>query len=183
MSLLTPEESAELLAIAEEALRWRVVCNQRYRPEPLHPALRENRGAFVTLRRKGELRGCLGRLSAAAPLYLTVCDCAGAAACDDCRFEPVSSAELAEIDVWVSVLAPLQVVNDPEEIEVGKHGLFIEKDGLAGVLLPQVAEELGLDRERLLQATCRKAGLDQDAWKRGALIRSFTAQVIRSGLL
>jgi AmmeMemoRadiSam system protein A len=183
MSLLTAEESGELLEIALEAVRRRVLCDQSYRPNPLHQALYEKRGAFVTLKRIGELRGCLGRLSAFLPLYVTVCDCAGAAATQDCRFDPLTVEELPEIDVSVSILAPLQVLDRPEQIEIGKHGLLIEKDGLTGVLLPQVAVELKLDRERFLELTCRKAGLPEDAWKCGAVIKSFTAQVISSGSL
>jgi len=136
----------------------------------------------VTLRRRnGELRGCIGRIEATEPLYRTVQECAISAATRDYRFQPMhNAAELDDLVIEISVLSPFQRVQDPNEIEVGKHGLLIRQGYNSGLLLPQVAGERGWSREEFLRAVCMKAGLPSDAWRRAEL-HKFTAEVFSEG--
>lgn len=180
MPQLTPEEGAELIQIARDALRLKIVCDQLYPGTPDHPALLCPGAAFVTLKREGQLRGCIGQLIPLEPLYLAVADCAVAAATRDPRFDCVTEEELSDIRIDISVLSPLEVLEDFSLIEIGKHGLLIEKGGHHGVLLPQVAVDLGLDREQFLGLTCRKAGLAPDSWRHGAVVKVFSAQIFHS---
>jgi uncharacterized protein (TIGR00296 family) len=111
------------------------------------------------------------------PLYAAVIECSMAAATQDPRFPPVTLEELSQIDIEISVLSPMEEVEDIHSIEVGVHGLVISHHGKRGLLLPQVAVEYEWDRERLLRETCRKAGLPVDAWQQGAKIEKFSASV------
>lgn len=129
------------------------------------PLLKENRGAFVTIHKKGQLRGCIGYIEAYKPLHKTIEEMAEAAAFRDPRFPPVSEKELPELDIEISVLTPLRKIKDVNEIEVGKHGIYIKKGWYSGLLLPQVATEYGWDRQTFLEHTCMKAGLPPNAWK------------------
>jgi AmmeMemoRadiSam system protein A len=129
------------------------------------PILKENRGAFVTLQKKGQLRGCIGYIEGHGPLHYTIKEMAEAAAFRDPRFSPVKEKELPELDIEISVLTPLQRVKDVNEIHVGTHGIYIKKGWLSGLLLPQVATEYGWDRQTFLEHTCQKAGLPSTAWK------------------
>jgi len=129
------------------------------------PVLKENRGAFVSLHKKGQLRGCIGYIEGRGPLHKTIEEMAEAAAFRDPRFTPVVERELADLDIEISVLTPLRKINDVNEIEVGKHGIYIKKGWIAGLLLPQVATEYGWDRKTFLEHTCQKAGLPSDSWK------------------
>ncbi len=127
--------------------------------------LKENRGAFVTIQKKGQLRGCIGYIKAYEPLHKTVEKMAAEAAFRDPRFPPVKEKELPELDIEISVLTPLRKITDVNEIEVGKHGIYIIKAGWSGLLLPQVATEYGWNRQTFLEHTCQKAGLPPNAWK------------------
>ncbi len=127
--------------------------------------LKENRGAFVTIQKKGQLRGCIGYIKAYEPLHKTVEKMAAEAAFRDPRFPPVKEKELPELNIEISVLTPLRKITDLNEIEVGKHGIYIMKGGWSGLLLPQVATEYGWDRQTFLEHTCQKAGLPSSAWK------------------
>jgi len=129
------------------------------------PILKENRGAFVTIQKRGQLRGCIGYIEGHGPLHKTIEDMAEAAAFRDPRFSPVKEKELPELDVEISVLTPLKKITDVNEIQVGKHGIYIKKGWLSGLLLPQVATEYGWDRQTFLEHTCQKAGLPSNAWK------------------
>lgn len=134
---------------------------------PLPPppgVLTEKMGAFVTLKKNGQLRGCIGRLTSADPLYVTVGDMAEASAFHDSRFSPVTLNEFPDLDVEVSVMGPITRCENPSAIEVGRHGLIVQKGGRRGLLLPQVPVEWEWDRETFLAQTCRKAGLPLDAW-------------------
>jgi len=142
--------------------------------------LAELRGAFTSLHRGGQLRGCIGYVMPLYPLYRTVADTAVAAAFHDPRFMPVTTGELAELEIEISVLS-LPVPIKPEEVEIGRHGLIVTLGNARGLLLPQVPVEWGWDREKFLSETCRKAGLPPDAWKRGARLESFTAEVFGEG--
>lgn len=178
MRSLKPEEGEELLTIAREALRQRVLSGKAGELQsPVHPILVEPSGAFVTLKKSGSLRGCIGHLFPEEPLYIVVSECAIAAALRDPRFSPVTVDELESLHIDVSVLGDMLTIQSPDEIQVGRHGLFIRKEGFQGLLLPQVAVEMGLDRSRFLELTCRKAGLPRDAWKENAVIEIFTADV------
>jgi AmmeMemoRadiSam system protein A len=136
-------------------------------------------GAFVTLKRHGHLRGCLGTLECRRPLAEEVARCAANAAHADPRFSPVQASEVADLSVEVSLLGPLESIDpsDPEAIVIGRHGLVVEQGSRRGLLLPQVAPEWGWDRDQFLAHTCRKAGLPSDAWRRGAQVYRFEAEV------
>jgi AmmeMemoRadiSam system protein A len=142
-------------------------------PEPLE----RHGGAFVTIHRRGELRGCIGHLEATGSLGRIVGECAVAACSADPRFPPVADAELPELEIELSLLGPLEPISSPDEIEVGRHGLVVERDRMRGLLLPQVATEWQWDRETFLEQTCHKAGLPRDAWRHGARIWRFEAEV------
>ena len=134
-------------------------------------------GAFVTIHRAGDLRGCLGRLEPNAPLADTVAHLARAVADSDPRFQPVTIDELSSISLEISVLTPWREISDVAEIEVGRHGLILEHGYRRGLLLPQVATEHGWDRETFLDHTCIKAGLAPGAWRCGARVLAFEAVV------
>jgi AmmeMemoRadiSam system protein A len=176
-SLLTEEERRELLAIAKKSVEAKLSGRAIPRSSPASPALREKCGAFVTLTKSRKLRGCIGYILPVKPLHETVSDAAIQAATSDPRFPPVGEEELSQIAFEISVLTPLVRVDDPTQVEVGKHGLYIKKGMNAGLLLPQVATDHGWDRETFLEQTCAKAGLPPDAWREDAEIYVFSAEV------
>ena len=136
-------------------------------------------GAFVTIKRRGQLRGCLGTLECRRGLAGEVARCAVDVATEDPRFPPVSVEELPELSVEVSVLGPLESIDpgDPDAIVIGRHGLVAEQGYRRGLLLPQVATEWGWAVDQFLRQTCVKAGLPPDAWRHGAHISRFEAEV------
>jgi uncharacterized protein len=135
-------------------------------------------GVFVTLKRRGALRGCLGTLQNRYGLAVEVIRCAIDSATGDPRFPPVSPEELPELTVEISVLGPLEAIDPrPDSFVIGTHGLVVEKGARRGLLLPQVATEWGWTPEQFLSQTCVKAGLPQDAWQRGARVYRFPAEV------
>ena len=136
-------------------------------------------GAFVTLKRKGELRGCLGTLACRGPLADEVARLAASTSHEDPRFEPVRGWELPDLHFEVSVLGPLEAIDPraPDAIVIGRHGLVVEQGSRRGLLLPQVATEWKWTREEFLANTCRKAGLPGDAWQRAATVYRFDAEV------
>jgi AmmeMemoRadiSam system protein A len=138
--------------------------------------LAECRGAFTTLHLQRQLRGCIGYVFPTSPLYRTVAETARSAAFNDPRFEPVTATEAAELKVEISVLSVLRPIA-PEAVVVGKHGLLVRHGNRRGLLLPQVPLEWNWDRETFLAQTCLKAGLAPDAWRHGAELQAFTAEV------
>lgn len=135
-------------------------------------------GAFVTLHIKGSLRGCIGFIQGVKPAPETIEEMSISAAFKDPRFKPLSEAEYKDIDIEISILSPIEKVNDINEIKVGRDGLIITKGYNRGLLLPQVPLEQGWDREAFLTHTCYKSGLPGDSWrKEGTLIEKFSAQV------
>jgi AmmeMemoRadiSam system protein B/AmmeMemoRadiSam system protein A len=163
---LTPAEKQELLRIARNSVETAVREKKFYAPPADEPeALRNARGAFVTLKEHGNLRGCIGYMSPVKPLAETVRDVAAYAALEDRRFRPVSESELGILEYEISVLSPLRKVEDINQIHVGQHGLLIRKGEYEGVLLPQVPTEEGWDRTTFLEQVCVKAGLPEQAWK------------------
>jgi len=177
ISQLTEADQQILLQIARNAVQSYLQHQKPQLPTLVGGPLTETHGVFVSLHVGTELRGCIGNIHAASPLYRTVAECAIAAAVGDPRFMPLMLAELPSVEFEISVLSPLEVVHDIREIEVGKHGLLITRKNARGLLLPQVASNYGWGRERFLQETCRKAGLRGDDWREGATIQSFSAVV------
>jgi len=169
------DERLTLLRIAHVSIQSQL-ADEALSLEAPTPHLAEKRGAFTTLYVRRELRGCVGYVFPVASIYRTVAETARAAAFEDTRFPPLSAAELPELEIHLSVLSPLQPVR-PEEVELGRHGLLVSLDGRRGLLLPQVPVEHGWDRETFLQQTCRKAGLPLDAWRHGASLEAFTAEL------
>jgi len=134
-------------------------------PKPPTDTLRQSMGAFVTLKIDGNLRGCIGNVVGADPLWETIAAMAKSAAFEDPRFPPLSLQEFERLEVEISVLSPLEPCPDVERIEPGRHGLLVRKGPYSGLLLPQVATEHGWDRETFLRHTCGKAGLPASCWQ------------------
>ncbi len=175
---LQEEEKKTLRRIAQSAIEGKLRGARSSPAESLTFNLQENRGAFVSLHKSGRLRGCIGQIVPAKPLYQTIEDMAVAAAFDDPRFEPLSPKELKDLELEISVLTPMERLKNADEIEIGKHGLYIKKGFSSGLLLPQVAAEYGWDRTTFLEETCRKAGLPRNAWKeKGTEIYLFSADI------
>jgi AmmeMemoRadiSam system protein A len=174
---LSHAEKEQLLQIARETLVEHLKAGTIRAYWPEEPGLLQEVAAFVTLRRRdGELRGCIGRVEVAQPLYRTIQECVISAAVNDFRFSPVTAAELDDILIEISALSPFQPIHSPEEIQVGRHGLLIRKDLRVGLLLPQVASDRDWSRDEFLRAICLKAGLPNHAW-RDADLFVFTAEV------
>jgi AmmeMemoRadiSam system protein A len=177
---ISETDQRRLLALARRAFDARV-RRELSREADSGGALDWPRGAFVTIHCRGDLRGCLGRIEPDAPLAATVAQLAAVVADSDPRFNPVSPAELEDIELEISVLTPEREIDAIEEIEIGRHGLIVEQRGRRGLLLPQVAVEHNWDRETFVAHTCLKAGLPADAWRHGARILVFEAQVFAEG--
>jgi AmmeMemoRadiSam system protein A len=144
-----------------------------------HP--HDHSGAFVTLHTSGELRGCIGYPGSEKRLDEVVGHCAVAAATEDPRFPALAPSELRDVEIEISVLTPITLVNDVSEIEVGRDGLVVQDGFRKGLLLPQVATEHRWNRDTFLSHTCLKAGLRPDAWRTGAKVSRFQAEVFGEG--
>ena len=176
---LTTEQKTWLLNLArttlESFVKTQVVAPTTVDdPELLRPA-----GAFVTLKENGELRGCIGHMAEDTPLYLTVQKMALAAGLQDTRFNPVGADELPKLEYEISVLSPMQPIDSVDQIQLGVHGVILQKDGRQAVFLPQVAPEQGWTRDEMLSRLSEKAGLPADAWRQGARFLVFTADVFK----
>ena len=176
VDVLSVDDQGHLITLAQRALEARV-CHRD--PPDVDPALAPDVtcGAFVSIFRSGELRGCLGRLNSPLPIARLVLELAQAVADSDPRFGRVMPPELSEIELEISVLTQEREVESITEIEVGRHGLIVEQGLSRGLLLPQVPIEHGWDRQAFLDHTCLKAGLSRDAWRHGARLFVFEAQV------
>jgi len=171
-------EKTTLLGLARTTIESKLKGKDAPAFIPDSDTLKENRGAFVSIHRHGNLRGCIGNISTEKPLYKTIREMALSAAFNDPRFAPLKENEFDDLDIEISVLTPMQQITDINEIEVGKHGLMIVKDHFSGLLLPQVATDYGWDRETFLSHTCMKAGLPEDAWEdKDTKIYAFSADV------
>ena len=174
---MTKAEQLKLLALA----RATIVANINGQPLPevtkISPALESQSGCFVTIKQRGQLRGCIGSFSAQQPLWQTVQEMVVSAATRDPRFYPMTVPDLADFQLEISVLSPLQLIQSIDAITVGIHGLYLIKGHAHGVLLPQVAVEYGWDRDTFLRHTCLKAGLPETAWQKGCDIYIFSAEV------
>jgi hypothetical protein len=163
---LTDAEKRELLTLARRSVEHAVREGKPLEPKSSHSAaLQEERGAFVTLKIAGSLRGCIGYTSATKPLYLTIRDTATLAALRDPRFPPVTASELSKLEYEISVLSPLRRVTDLGQIKIGEHGLLMKNGRHEGLLLPQVPLEWNWDRTTFLEQTSVKAGMSREHWK------------------
>ena len=176
--ILRPAQEAEALRVVRTAVDLWVLRGETYFMGPSQSGMDELRApAFVSLYQQGRLRGCVGTLEPAGALGPVLIECAVAAASRDPRFPPLAPAELRTTRLEVSVLSVPVEVACPEGILVGRDGIVLEKGGRKGVLLPQVAPQHGWTREQFLEQVCIKAGLQPEAWKDGARIAVFQAQV------
>jgi len=169
---LSDQEKESLLELSrstlESFIKTRALTD--ITPGSLSPALKVPAGAFVSLYMGGRLRGCIGSFSPTDPLYAVVESMTLAAALKDSRFVPVEEPELEYIDIEISVLTPLQKISSIDEFELGKHGIYMIKDGQSGTFLPQVADDSGWNTEEFLGHCARdKAGLGWDGWKEADL--------------
>jgi AmmeMemoRadiSam system protein A len=165
-----------LLQLARDAITAHVLGQPLIQP-PLDGAFARHGGAFVTLHSGGELRGCIGHIGDGEPLGHVIPRCAILACSDDPRFPPVGRAELGGLAIELSLLGPLERIARLDDIDIGRHGLIVELGWKRGLLLPQVATEWHWDREMFLAQTCQKAGLPSDAWRHGATVWRFEAEV------
>jgi AmmeMemoRadiSam system protein A len=175
--MLTEQQKASLLGLARSAIQSGVLGDAlEVAAEPLE--FPDASGVFVTIKRHGQLRGCLGTLENRRGLAQEVVRCAVDSAKRDPRFAPVAPDELKDVRVELSVLGPLERIEPrPDAFTIGVHGLVVEQDGRRGLLLPQVATEWGWTPEQFLAQTCVKAGLAEHAWRRGATVYRFAAEV------
>ncbi len=178
-AMLNKEERKKLLGIARKSIETYLKSGKKLELNEADPLLLKEMGAFVTLNEHGELRGCIGNLVGQGPLYLTVRDMAIEAATGDPRFPAVVPDELKNIDIEISVLSPMQRIDNPDKIRLGTDGVLVRKGFRSGVFLPQVATETGWTKEEFMSNLCaHKAGLEPDAWKdKDTEISTFTAEV------
>ena len=162
---LTNDEKKQLLELARTTLEAEFGPGAPPPCEVAEGPLCEHRGAFVTLTMDGQLRGCIGHVSGIEPLWRSVVDNARGAAFRDPRFPALQPEELETVAIEISALSPLEIVEGPDEITVGSHGLLLERGLSRGLLLPQVAARYGWDAVTLLDQTCRKAGMEPDCWR------------------
>jgi AmmeMemoRadiSam system protein A len=175
--LFIKDEKRILLQIAREAIVSYIttgsVTGREVKSEKLHAQY----GCFVTIKSEGKLRGCIGNFISETPLHQLVREMAVAAATKDPRFYPMKKKDLEDFSLEISVLSPLQKITGIDEIKVGTHGVYMERNVHRGVLLPQVAAEYGWDRETFIQQTALKAGMGKDDWKENTDIFIFSAEV------
>jgi AmmeMemoRadiSam system protein B/AmmeMemoRadiSam system protein A len=175
---LSREDKEMLLKIARTTIESVVLGARVPEFQVTSEDLLQDRGAFVTITKKGALRGCIGYIIGVKPLYQTVREVAESAALRDPRFEPVQPSELPDLKIEISALSVPRRIQNIEEITVGVHGIIIRKGYRQGLLLPQVATEYGWDRNTFLEHTCRKAGLPPNAWQdEDTEIEIFSAEV------
>ncbi len=170
-----------LLQIARAGVEAAVLGRPLPKVEEDDPEVTGRQGCFVTLKNKGRLRGCLGHFTSNKPLCQLVNETARASATEDPRFftQRITAGELPQLDIEISVLSPLRRIEDPLDIELGRDGIYIRRDGASGCFLPQVAAETGWSKEEFLGYCCsQKAGIPYDAWKNpDTEVRVFTAEI------
>jgi len=181
-SPLSTDQRRALLAYARQVVTANAGGARSLPEPPREDGLDRLAGAFVSLHRRGRLRGCIGTFSTDRPLGEMVREMAQAASSDDPRFPAVKPEEVPELEFEISVLTPRRTIKDINEIRVGEHGLVVSRGGWRGVLLPQVATNFGWDRQTFLEETCMKAGLERDAWQDPrTVLEVFGAQVFGEG--
>jgi AmmeMemoRadiSam system protein A len=174
---LSEAEGRALLAIARSAILGSLGRAESGVPPAGFDGPSAPQPVFVTLHVAGRLRGCIGVLQATEPLARAVASCARAAAFEDPRFAPLAAAEIQTLRLEVSVLGPRRPLDDPGTLRLGDEGLVVTSEGRSGLLLPQVATEHGWGAPEFLEAACLKAGLPPGAWREGARVEAFPAQV------
>jgi len=163
---LTLEQKKVLIRIAKETVTEYVGEGNIAEFNITDPRLLFEEGAFVSIYKKGRLRGCIGSIIGKGPLCVTVRNMAIASATQDQRFTPVKKEELDEIEIEVSVLSKPRVINNVDEFVLGVHGVIVSRDGRSGIFLPQVADKGNWTKESFLGELCsQKAGLPRDCWK------------------
>jgi hypothetical protein len=179
IAMLNKLQRKRLLEIARNSIENYLKTGRKSELTEQDPALLKENGAFVTLHKHGQLRGCIGNLVGRQPLYLTIRDMAIEAAVGDSRFMPLKLSEIKDIEIEISVLSPLERIDSVDKIEMGKHGVLVKRGFNQGVYLPQVATETGWSKEEFLSSLCAgKAGLPADAWKdKSTEIYIFSAEV------
>lgn len=177
---MTEKQKRALLNVARKVIEATVRGERTSQFESEDPLFNEQRGCFVTIHNHGDLRGCIGNFQPSQPLLQTISEMA-VAATQDYRFaaNPLTPRELAEIDIEISVLSPLERTDDPLSLELGKNGIYIKRGMAGGCFLPQVATETGWSKEEFLSNCCAgKAGMAPDAWKLpDTEVLLFTAEV------
>ena len=178
-NMLSAEQKQEILKLARDTIMFYLKEGKVFEVKDDSPILNTEMGAFVTLHKNGRLRGCIGNIIGRGPFYLTVRDMAIESATGDPRFMPVTLNEMKDIDIEISSLSPLEKITDPEKVIPGTHGVVVRNAYTSGVYLPQVATETGWNREQFMNSLCgQKAGMPEDAWKKGKCdIFIFTAEV------
>ncbi len=176
-SRLSSSDKKALLAFARETISRLFLTDTVPLARGFNANLQQTRGAFVTLKKKGELRGCVGRMTGDEPLVKTVGAMAIQAAFNDRRFNPLTADELKDIEIEISALTPMKQVSGVSDIVVGRDGVLLIKNDYHAVFLPQVATEQGWNREEMLDNLCRKAGLDTGCWKEKTQFSTFQAAV------
>ena len=176
-AFLNESQQKFLLKLARDAIIHYLDTEKHIQVRPEDPVMKEKRGAFVTLKTNQSLRGCIGYPLPTDPLYTTIIDTAILAASKDLRFQSVTKEELPDTRIEISVLSLPRVIKNVSEIQIGKHGIIIIQGMNKGLLLPQVPVEWNWDLETYLQHGCMKAGLKENAWKKDAQVKIFSAQV------
>lgn len=176
---LNKDQQIKLLKLARKTIADKLGISEDIQlPDFNDDVFKEKCGAFVTIHIKGDLRGCIGYIEGVKSIPETVKDMATASAFSDPRFSSLTPEEYKKIDIEISILSPIEKVNDVSEIEVGRDGVIITKGYNRGLLLPQVPVEHGWDRDTFLSHTCYKAGIPADSWRKpDVLIEKFSAQV------
>jgi AmmeMemoRadiSam system protein A len=175
--LLTNADKRALLTLVRETLARKLSRQTVPLAQGLSPGAQQKRGVFVTLKKRGGLRGCIGRMIPDKPLHELVGAVALQSALEDPRFKPVTLPELKDLEIEISVLTPMTPVPGADHIVVGRDGVLIRKGGRSAVFLPQVAPEQGWGRDEMLEHLCHKAGLPPGSWKEGAQLLTFQAIV------
>jgi MEMO1 family protein len=170
-----------MLALARETVRRYLDTQTVPLARGFSPSLDRPQGVFVTLKKHGELRGCIGQMVPDRPLRVLVGSMALAAAFQDPRFSKVRANELKDLEVEISVLTPFKEIPGPSAIVVGRDGVLLQKDRRSAVFLPQVATEERWNRDQMLDNLCLKAGLTEGCWRSGAKLSTFQADVFREG--
>lgn len=178
---LSEKEKTTLFAIAKDTLAWCV--NEKsgkfsFDKYELTPKLKEDTATFVTLKIRGDLRGCIGSLAPTETLYLSVHHNAANAAMHDYRFRPVTPAELPAISVDVSILSPIREIPSLADFKLGRQGIILQKGMARAVFLPEVALEQKWTKDETLTHLALKAGLDRDAWKKESRFQVFESAVL-----
>jgi AmmeMemoRadiSam system protein B/AmmeMemoRadiSam system protein A len=174
---LSTDHKKTLLTLARKAIRQYLTAETAPLPRGFGSLLEQQRGAFVTLKENGNLRGCIGHMAEDLPLCQVVGYCALQAAFNDQRFPPVRLEELDDIEIEISILTPYQRAAGYNDIQIGRDGVLLQKDGRSAVYLPSVPVEQGWDRDQMLDHLCIKAGLSPGDWKTGTEFYTFQALV------